>query len=289
VFEVNKIYNGYKFVQQTIEPRCAWDSLPYNRGGVNWYLVCVSYMTFGNSQVVPFFLSMGLVPITFLMVRKYSSNLPALLSCIALAINPVLLIFDSSAAYAQTWAVFFLASLYLIKKSPILSFTTFNLALFSKAIPMAWGPFILYGVFRSHMASSRKYILYAGIGIPLIILWSLSLFDGGSLVYGYMKFKPISYQSFTDGVQWIWTTYRWNEEILFSIPALFGLYFWKCKKWNIPKMPLELLVVSTVSFFGIVFFTVEGSFPYRIIPNLVMFFFAASVLLQRGLEHRFKL
>ena len=289
IFTVDPIYNGYKFVQQTIEPNCSWDSLPYGRGGINWYLVCVSYLGTGNSNVVPFTISMGLVPMSFLFARKYGGNLAGMLTAIGLVLNPVFLIFDSVSAYAQTWAVFFLASLYLIKKFSMLSAITFNLALFSKAIPMAWGPFIIYGIFRSKMAPNKKYVLYAGIGIPLIILWSLSLFDGGSMVYGYMSFKPVSYQSLIDTISWTWTAFRWNEEILFAMPVLFGIYLWKKKKWQIPVLPMELLAVSMVSFFGIAFFTVEGYFPYRILPNLVMFLFAAATLLQKGLEARFRL
>lgn len=289
LFELDVIYGGYHFVQQTIEPACAWDSLPYSRGGVNWYLICVSYMTFDNSRVIPFAICIGLVPTTFLAVRKYSNNLIGLLSALGLALNPVFLIFDSSSSYAQTWAIFFLGSLYLMKKFPIGSAVSFNLSLFSKAIPMAWGPFIIYGIFRARMKPSHKHMLYAGIGIPLVILWSLSLFDGGSMAYGYMKLKPISYDSFVEAVQWTWGAFRWNEEILLATPAVFGVYLWKRKAWGLPRLPFELLAVSMVSFFGIALFTVEGYFPYRIIPNLVMFLFAASTLLEKFVVIKLKL
>lgn len=289
VFETNTIYNGYLFVKQTIEPRCTWDSFPYTRGGINWYVICVSHMAFGNSNVVPFMVSMGLVPVTFLFARKYSNNLIALLASLGLALNPVFLIFDSVSAYAQTWALFFIASLYLIRKIPILSAVTFNLSIFAKAIPMAWGPFIMYGVWRSGMNQKSKLILYAGVGAPLLILWSLSLFDGGSIVYGYMQLKPASYQTVSEGMEWIWTSYRWNELILFATPVLFGLYLHKRKKWALPSFPLEMLAVSNVIFLGTVFLTVEGSFPYRLVPNLVFFLFAASSLLYGGLIKNLKL
>lgn len=289
IFETNPIYNGYTFVRQTIEPNCSWGSPPYTRGGINWYLVCVSYMGFGNSNVIPFGISIGLIPMTFLFARKYSGNLVAMLASAGLALNPTFLIFDSVAAYSQTWALFFLASLYLMKKSSVLGAISFNLSLFSKAIPMAWGPFIIYGIFRSRIKPARKYILYAGIGIPLAVFWSLSLFDGGSIVYSYIIFKPVSGQSFVEALNWTWTAFRWNEEILLATPIVFGIYFWKRKSWGLPRLPFELLAVSMVSFFGIALFTVEGYFPYRIIPNLVMFLFAAATLLERFALKKLKL
>lgn len=289
LYQDDSIYNGYKFVIQTIQPACAWDSLPYSRGGINWYMVCVSYMVFDNSRVVPFMMCLALLPVSFLFARKYGSNLAGLLVAGGLALNPVFLAFDTSSAYAQTWALFFLSSLYLIKKIPLLSAVTFNLSLFSKAIPMAWGPFIIYGIFRSSIPQNKKYLLYAGIGLPLIILYSLSIFDGGSMVYGYLKLKPITWDSFHDTILITWSAFRWNEEILVATPIIFALYLWKRKSWNMPAIPFELLAVSMVSFLGITFFTVEGYFPYRLIPNIAVFLFAASMLFQRGLEHRLRL
>lgn len=289
IFTVNPIYNGYLFVQQRIEPNCSLDSIPYNRGGANWYLVCVSYLGLGNSQIIPFFISIGLLPVSFLFARKYAGNMVGLMVCVGLALNPTFLIFDSAAAYSQTWALFFLASFYFLKKSSILASLSFNLSLFSKAIPLVWAPFMIYGVFRSNLPPRKKWILCAGIGIPFLILGSLSAFDGGSMVYGYIPLKPVSYQSFVDAIQWTVSSYRWNEEILLFTPAVFTIYLWKRKKWDLPALPFQLLAVSMVTFFGIAFLTTEGYFPYRIIPNLVMFLFASAVLIRAFLLKNLKL
>lgn len=289
VFEVNHIYDGYRFVQQTIEPNCTWDHSPYNRGSLNWYLVCVSYMEFGNSQAIPFGISIVLLPVSFLFARRYAGNLVGLMVMSGLALNPAFLIFDSAAAYSQTWALLFLASFYFIGKSPIVSAVTFNLSLFSKAIPMVWAPFVIYGIFRSGITPRKKYVLYVGIGVPFLVLGSLSAFDGGSMVYGYIPLKPVSLNSFVEAIQWTWDAFRWNEEILLATPVVFGLYFWKRKSWALPSLPFQLLAVSMVTFFGISLLTTEGYFPYRIIPNLVMFLFAASTLLERGLLKKLKL
>lgn len=278
VYTHEDIYNGYdNFVSKTIEPACSWDSLPYARGGLNWYFVCVSYLTFDNSRVLPFVISIGLIPITFLFVRKYSNNFIALSSTLGLVFNPVFLIFDSSSAYAQSWAILLISSLYLLKKNPILSIPLFNLSIFCKAIPMAWGPLIILDYIRTRKKS--RLFISLGIGVPITILYILSIFDGGTQVYGALQFKPISPQSITDLLQWTKIAFRWNEEIIIGTPILFIIYFMKRKSWNLDSYPFKMLAISTISFFAIALLTVEGYFPYRLIPNIVMFLFAASALL----------
>lgn len=277
IFEHEVIYNGYdNFVKPTIEPNCSWDSLPYPRGGINWYFVCVSYMVFNDSQVIPFILSIGLLPVSFLFVRKWSNNFIAILTTIGLALNPVFVIFDTSSAYAQSWAILFLGSLYMMKKNPLVSTGLYSISMFCKAIPMIWGPFIIYGILRSNTKRINKYIITFGIGVPISILFYLSVFDGGSQAYGVFKLRGVGIDSLDNLVFWTKMAYRWNEEILVATPILIALYWIKRKSWKLSTFPLSMLIVSNCTFFMIILFTVEGYFPYRTIPNIVMFLFASS-------------
>lgn len=280
VFTHEDIYNGYNhFVSQTIEPNCSWDHLPYQRGGINWYLVCVSYMTFDNSRIIPFFVSVGLIPMTWLFIRAWSNNMTAFFGTVGLVLNPVFLIFDSSSAYSQTWALIFISSLYFMKKNSLGMVASFNLSMFCKAIPFAWAPFIIWLTLKSNTRRQSKIIIAGGIGVMTLIVLTMSLVDGGTQAYGMFAPKPLSYQSILDTISWTLTAYRWNEELLVATPIIFALYFLKRTSWVLSKFPFQMLAISWLAFFGITLFTVEGYFPYRIIPNIIMFLFAASSLL----------
>ena len=286
IFEVQKIYNGYLFVEQRIEPTCSWSELPYQRGGINWYLVCASYLTFGNSQVIPFLISLGVLPVTFLFVRKHSNNLIAILSTAWLAITPEFIIFDSVAAYAQSWALFFLASMYFMKDRPIISALFFNLAVLCKAIPLAWAPFLIGMIAISNTPKKQKMLYCAAIGLSTALYAGLSALDGSSPAYGLIQFKPLSLQSYHDAITWIFGAFRWDIEMIFITPILFVVFFLKRKAWNLNPLPFELLGISMISMIAISMFTVEGYFPYRIIPNVVMFIFSTITILEAYVKHR---
>jgi len=276
LWEPETIYNGYYyFVRQTIEPNCSWTAPPFERGGLNWYFVCASYMAFAEPQLLPFLISLSLIPIIFLFTRKYTNNFVGMITALGLALNPTFLIFDTSAAYAQTWALLFIGSLYFYKKNPFVSGTLFMASTLAKAIPIAWGIFFLYDIIKN----KRCHFFLVSIFV-IILLAGVSFYSikGGSILYSGFVHIPKGYE-ISSTLPDIIAGFRWNEIILFAHAPMLVLYFLKQKKWALTETPLDFLAVSWLATITIVMFTNEVMFPYRMIPNIVMFLFASSTLL----------
>ena len=184
VFQHETIYNGYdNFVNKQIEPACSYEHFPYNRGSLNWYLVCLSYMTFDNSRLIPFIISVGIIPVTFLFVRQRSGNMQALLASSMLVLTPTFLIFDSSSAYSQSWVIFFIASLYMMKKDARIGTVLFGLSITCKGIPLAFLPFIVYDLYRSDIPKNHKLISYVGLAVLGFAIIFFGMIWGGTVVY----------------------------------------------------------------------------------------------------------
>lgn len=285
IWEKETIYNGYdNTVSKTILPNCSYDSFPYNRSSINWYLVCVSYLTFDNARIIPFLISVGLIPMTFLFIRKISDNMTASLASSALVLTPVFTIFDSTSAYAQTWALFFIASLYFTQKNGYVSTALYVLALGSKAIPVFWLPIMFYMIKKSNLPKKQKIISAAIMSFFVAAATILALANGGSPVYGGFPWKlPITLDSFSTGLTLLWTSFRWNEYLLFSVPVLFSVWFYFRKKFKFDSTPIILALSAIITIFVITSFTVEASFPYRIIPNVIMILYACAFFIRNVL------
>lgn len=270
-------------MEPRIIPNCSYDSLPYGRGGLNWYLVCASYLTFENARLIPFVISIGLVPVTWLFVRSYSNNLVGLLTISGLVLNPAFLVFDTSSAFAQTWAILFIGAFYLMKRNGILGGTAYGLSLCAKAIPIAWAPIMILT-----LAKTRKKSGIISIGLISIGFAVFTILNHGSIMYSGNDIKPLTWDSLNQSIMYMGIAFRWNFVILYATPFVFGLWLVFRKRRRIPDYPFILLAWSYGTMFLISLFIYDGYFPYRAIPNMIMFLFAASTLLVSYLDTIFK-
>lgn len=279
------IYDAYdKFLIQTIFPACAYDSMPYTRGGVNWYLVCVSYLTFDNARIIPFMLSLSLIPLAYLISKQYTkNNLVGLMASAGLSLDPTMLIFNTSSAFAQTWAVFALGSIYMIRKFPKLATPLICLSIFSKALPIAWAPALLFLIWRYNSGKDRVINL-AGFGGIVGLVVGMSVFNGGTPAYNpFVWNDPITWDVIVRGFQWMGDAYRWSWHILaFSLISISYLY----KKGLVQKYQ-ELIMFNGVMLAAIPILTIltnEGYFPYRILPNIIFGFIISAIAIHRFIE-----
>lgn len=276
LFQPETIYNGYdNFVKSRLLPSCSYDSLPYARSGISWYLVCVSDMALGNARIIPFVESLALIPATFFMVRRYSGSFPALLTSAGLALNPAFLIFDTSAAYPQLWSLLFILFVYAASRSVAASLGIFVMASWAKAIPVAWAPIIAFGIYRSNYAARQKALFSGAILGIFVLVFATSFENGSNIFYSALQLHwPDPHMLY----YWTASAFRWNEFIPMLSPAILGIYAVWYKKWNLPHLPFQLLAGSWIVFAVISGFTMEGYYPYRTIPNVVFFLWSCSVL-----------
>lgn len=257
IFEKETIYNGYDNTISRILPNCDYLSTPYSRGQVNWYLVCAGYLTFGNTQVVPFLISLGVIPMAFLLARQQSrSNTVGLGTAVLVCTAPTFLVFNTSSAYAQTWVLFLVSSMYCAQKNKWAAFLLFGLAVFSKSLAIAFIPIlILLSRFER-----LQTVLYGMTG-------------AGVLVFaGIFQIHRFGIQDITLLENTMQEAFRWS--LYMPVSAALVLV-WQYYKSGIRQSSI-MFVCAALTVPVVSAFTNEGYFAYRTIPIVVMFGYMIS-------------
>ena len=93
-----------------------------SRGIVAWHLVCFSEQYLGNARILPLVFSLSILPLTYLLTNQICKRpFISLAATIGVVINPVFQIYNDTSTLHQFWVVWFLLSLYTVKKFPLLS------------------------------------------------------------------------------------------------------------------------------------------------------------------------
>ena len=115
-----------------------------------WWMVCFSDEYLGNARLLPFVFSMALLPLTYLVTIQITNKpLVGLLATVGTAIHPWFWLFNDTSTLHQFWVVWFLLSIYFIKRQPLLAIPFYTLSVFTKAIPLLFLPAILYYIYQS--------------------------------------------------------------------------------------------------------------------------------------------
>lgn len=246
---------------------CEDGLMSYDRGPLNWYMVCLSQKAFNNTGVLPLLISTGIIPMAFLLVRQHGNNTTGMMVSTALALDPTFLIFDSSPEYAQTWTLLFLASLYMIGKNAYASIILFIGSICAKAIPLAWVPFIL--IYLGTGKTRHKGFIAGSFGIIFALVMAASWLNGGSIVYSSAGLDF----DYIHSVENVLQAFRWEPHLVAASFVLLMYYFMR----KLPKFPLYVLAASFGTMFMISIFSNDHFYyPYRAIPNIIAIFYACA-------------
>lgn len=203
VFNVSDIfitdpYPDYPLFVKPLLDKCDYDSIIHLRGAIQWDLVCFS-KSLGNEKILPFIASLCILPLTFLLTRRFTgSNLLGLVSLFIVISSGNFYLFDSSSTYPQFWALFFLLSFYLIHHDRFYLFSPFFLILsiFTKPLALLYIPILLYSINDSLLSGGKKAILYliyaVVIALGLVRIMTVPLgtniiFSPDELLFGFVN------------------------------------------------------------------------------------------------------
>lgn len=287
LFQYENVYGAFESISAGILRNCSYSDSPFNRGSVNWYLVCIGTLSFDNTRIMPYIISLGIIPTTFLMIRKYSNNFTAVLVSAALCLDLTFLVFDTVPAFMQTWTIFFLASIYFIRKSPMMAGACFWLACFSKVLAIAWLPVILWIILKTE--KNRVPNLVAFLSIVPVFAVSIFYFNGFTFYSGWPFVFDFSADRAGLSLYWVDQAFRWEKHLLVAIPVLLGYYAYsKSRKKQISITPYLSALFSIATVVLTAYFTKEGYFPYRLIPNIIMIFYACGYTIRHMINgHHF--
>ncbi len=219
-------WGDYKVLEEALElwPFGETDNVwiqEQNDRYVRMFLLDVSYDLFQNIKLLPFIASILVVFFTYLLATQFcKKRFAGIISVLVLLQSHIFLKFDTIAVYENFWVLFYLISLYVIRKKWFLSPVFYILAFFTKAYVAPYFLMTLFTAYRSEISSGRKiailisYVAIVGLAIALIFL--------GETVYPDVI--EINYSKFILGFQGIASQLRFDFFFIMTIlPVTVGL------------------------------------------------------------------
>ena len=149
---------------------------------VRMFLLDTSLNTFQNIKFLPFIASITVVFFTYLLTTQIcQKRFAGIISMIVLLQSSIFLKYDTIAVYENFWVLFYLISLYVLKKGWFLSPIFYILAVFSKAYVAPFFIMTLFSTYRSKI--SRKTKLAILLSYVVIITTAVVVIFTGETLY----------------------------------------------------------------------------------------------------------
>ena len=149
---------------------------------VRMFLLDTSLNTFQNIKFLPFIASIMFVFFTYLLTTQIcQKRFAGIISMIVLLQSSIFLKYDTIAVYENFWVLFYLISLYVLKKGWFLSPIFYILAVFSKAYVAPFFIMTLFSTYRSKI--SRKTNLAILLSYVVIITTAVVVIFTGETLY----------------------------------------------------------------------------------------------------------
>jgi len=251
---------------------------------VRMFLLDVSYDLFQNIKILPFIATILVVVFTYLIAAQFcQKRFAGIISVIVLLQSHIFLKFDTIAVYENFWVLFYLISLYVIRKKWFLSPVFYILAFFTKAYVAPYFLMTLFTAYRSEISKGKKiailisYVTIVGLAIALIFL--------GETVYPDVI--EINYNKFILGFQGIASQLRFDLFFIMTIlPVTVGLLLLSKNKLKESDSILILIFGTIIASPVLVVFTSHYDIhAYRFIPLIIFFSIGVGMFFSKKSVH----
>jgi len=246
---------------------------------VRMALLDASIQIFQNIKILPFFASILVVFFTYLLtVQLTGKRFAGIIAMLILLQSHLFITFDTVAVYENFWVLFFMISIYAVRRKWIFSPLFYILAVFTKAYVAPFFIMTLYSAYRSEIAKRKKYLIFVSY-IAIIILSISVIFLGKSIYTDVVEVESSKFLlGFTD------TAIQFRYDTLFTIlllPVTVGLYF--LSKTNSNTDTIHSLISGTIIFSPILitFTYFYEILPYRFVPTIVFFAIAVALFFSK--------
>ena len=247
---------------------------------VRMFLLDSSIKIFENIKILPFFASILVILFTYLLtVQITQKRLAGIIAIIVLIQSNTFLRFDTIAVYENFWVLFYLISLYIIRKQWILSPVFYILSFFTKAFVAPYFIMTLFFASRTDISTKKKfgilssYIIVIGISISII-------FSGDTIYPGVLN---IDSSKFFIGLATFGPLLRYDFFLILTLlPVVVGLTY--LAKNNLKQVDSILFLILGTLLSGpilIVFTNFYEILPYRFIPLIVFFSIGVGIFFSK--------
>jgi hypothetical protein len=266
-------YGDYRILEDALElwPFGESDD-PYiqeqNDRYVRMFLLDTSLNVFQNIKFLPFIASIMVVSFTYLITTQIcQKRFAGIISMIILLQSNIFLKYDTIAVYENFWVLFYLISLYVIKKRWILSPIFYILAVFTKAYVAPFFIMTLFTTYRTKIRTRTKIAILLSY-IAIIVAAIAIIFAGETL---YPQVFEIDTSRFILGFAATSFQFRYDLLVLIMLlPTSIGLFFLSRNQLKEADSIL-FLILGTILAGPII--TMSTFFydilPYRYVPLIV--------------------
>ncbi len=233
---------------------------------LKYFFLHYSLYLFHNIRIIPFLVSMSIAILTYLITADVSKKrFAGIISLVSLLQSPLFFKYASTSTYENSWILFYLLSLYLIRRW-YLSSPVYVLSLISKGLTAVYFPMSLFYIFRSDITKTKK-ILNLSFYAIIIIYVAVSFFTNNTQVSTDISFHD---KEFWTGFSAPESSLKSDGLVLMSIiPVVFGLFMTTGK--GIKQADSIMIVISGILLTPplLAGFTHIWNEDYRMIPLIV--------------------
>ena len=279
-------WGDYRLLEEALElwpGESSKSSSPYIDEQLDRYvrmaLLDASVNLFQNIKILPFLASILVVFFTYLLtVQLTGKRFAGIIAMLILLQSNLFLTFDTIAVYENFWVLFYIISIYVVRKKWVFSPFFYILSVFTKAYVAPFFLMTLYFTYRSEIKTKKKYLILCSY-IGIISLTFLIVFFGESVYTDVIEIEPTKFfLGFAD------TAMQFRYDVLFIIlilPVTVGLYVLSKSKSETDI--IHSLIAGTIIFSPILitFTYFYEILPYRFVPTLVFFSIAVAMFFSK--------
>ena len=235
---------------------------------VRMFLLDTSLNTFQNIKFLPFIASIMVVFFTYLLTTQIcQKRFAGIISMIVLLQSSIFLKYDTIAVYENFWVLFYLISLYVLRKRWFLSPIFYILAVFSKAYVAPFFIMTLFSTYRSKISRKTKFAILLSY-VVIISAAVIVIFAGETL---YPKVFEIDASSFILG--FAATAFQFRSELFILVMLLpVSIWLFILAKNRLKEADSILFLIFGTILAGPVVVMMTYFYevlPYRLIPLIV--------------------
>ena len=247
---------------------------------VRMLLLDTSQKIFQNIKILPFVASILVILFTyFLTVQITEKRFAGIIAILVLIQSHTFLRFDTIAVYENFWVLFYLLSIYVIKKQWILSPIFYILSFFTKAFVAPYFVMTLFFAGRTSISTKKKVFLLISY-VAIIGISAIVIFSGDTI---YPNVIQIDASKFFIGMATFGPLLRYDFLLLLTIlPVVVGLTF--LTKSHVKEVDSILFLILGTFIAGpilIIFTNFYEILPYRYIPFIIFYAIGVGIFFSK--------
>jgi len=247
---------------------------------VRMLLLDASQKIFQNIKILPFVASILVILFTYLLtVQITEKRFAGIIAILVLIQSHTFLRFDTVAVYENFWVLFYLLSIYVIKKQWILSPIFYILSFFTKAFVAPYFVMTLFFAARTSISNKKKIFLLISY-VVIIGISAIVIFSGDTI---YPNVIQVDASKFFIGIATFGPLLRYDFLLLLTIlPVVVGLTF--LAKSHVKEVDSILFLILGTFIAGpilIIFTNFYEILPYRYIPLIIFYAIGVGIFFSK--------